>query len=144
MATARFLVCEKTGRWAAALRRELAGAEMRVLERRSLAECRRELERSPASFVAVELTSANVAKVAEWIESVCREFPQARIAVLGRREVREYEGAVREAGAIHVTFSPRRVGAVVRLARRRLASAPPEELNFRDRLWKRLPWKAKT
>jgi hypothetical protein len=142
MATARLLVCEKTGRWAAALRREVAGSALRVVESRSLAECRREVERSPASFVLVELTGANVVKIVEWIESVLREFPELRIAVLGHREAREHEAQVREAGAIYVAFSPRRLGPVVRMARRRLALAPQEELTFREKLWKRLPWKA--
>ena len=52
---ARLIVCERTGRWAVALRRELADAGVRVWETRTLADCWNELAESPASFVVLEL-----------------------------------------------------------------------------------------
>ncbi len=52
---ARLIVCERTGRWAVALRRELAGSGVRVWETRTLADCRGELSKSAASFAVVEL-----------------------------------------------------------------------------------------
>lgn len=142
MSLARFLVCEKTGRWAVALRRERTGSLLRVYETRGFVECRRELERSPASFVAMELTVGNAARLADWIERVSRELPESRIAVLGQRDAALYEGLVREAGAICVTFSPRQLGAVVRMAEQCLAAAPEVEQTFREQVRKRLPWKA--
>ena len=48
-------MCERTGRWAVALRRELAATGVRVWETRTLAGCREELEQSPASFVTLEV-----------------------------------------------------------------------------------------
>ena len=54
---AKLIVCERTGRWAVALRRELAEAGVRVWETRTLADCRDELVENPASF-AVDRTRA--------------------------------------------------------------------------------------
>lgn len=61
---ARLIVCERTGRWAVALRRELAGSGVRVHESRSIAECWQGLAESPAGFAVVELTGGNLASVA--------------------------------------------------------------------------------
>lgn len=142
MATSRFLICEKTGQWAVALRRELASRPLRLHETRSFAECRVEVERSPFSFVAVELTADNVVRLVEWVARVTREFPEVRIVAVGRSDLKEHQWAVREAGAVHFADSPRRLAPVVRLARRRLASAPEEELTLREQVRRRLPWRA--
>jgi transcriptional regulator with GAF, ATPase, and Fis domain len=61
---ARLIVCERTGRWAVALRRELAEAGVRVWETRTLADCWTELAESPASFLVLEL-GADVADLPE-------------------------------------------------------------------------------
>ena len=45
---ARLIVCERTGRWAVALRAELAGAGVRVWETRLLDDCWNEMAKSPA------------------------------------------------------------------------------------------------
>jgi hypothetical protein len=142
MALARFIVCEKSGRWAVALRRALAPHGVRVYQTRSLAECRRELELSPASVAALELTGANAAQLGEWIERVSREFPGARLVVLGSEDARPWEAWMREAGAIAAAFSSRRLGPIARQTRRHLAAAPQEELSFRDEVRRRLPWRA--
>ena len=56
---AHLIVCEPSGRWAVALRREL-GPSARVFETRSVAECWERLARSPGSFVVVEATAGNL------------------------------------------------------------------------------------
>ena len=140
MPPARFLVCEKTGRWAVALRRESAGRQVRVYETRSLADCRRELESSPASFVAAELTVAGAEKLIAWIDGVSRELPQVRVAVLADREAASWDWPSREAGAIGFTCSPRRLAPILRMARRHLAAAPEAELTFREQVEQRMPW----
>jgi hypothetical protein len=142
MALARLVVCEKSGRWAVALRRELASRPLRVYESRSLADCRRELEVSPASVVALEVSTANAAALGEWIERASREFPQARFVVIGARDAVEWEWWMREAGAIAAEFSPRRLGPIVRLARRHLAAAPEEVLTFGEAVRRRMPWRS--
>jgi hypothetical protein len=142
MAMARLVVCEKTSRWAVALRRELASQSVRVYESRSLTDCRRELEQSPASVIALEITPGNAASAGEWIERVSREFPKARFLVLGASEVRLWEWWMREAGAIAAAFSPRELAPIVKMARRHLAAAPEEELSFREQVRRRMPWPA--
>jgi hypothetical protein len=140
MALARFVVCEKSGRWAVALRRELAGRSVRVYESRSLPECRRELEESPASLVALEVSAANTVLLSDWIDRASREFPGARFVVVGDRDAEAWEWRLREAGAIAAAFSPRRLAPIVRLVRRHLAAVPSEELSFEDAVQRRMPW----
>jgi hypothetical protein len=137
--TARLIVCERTGRWAVALRRELAGAGVRVWETRTLADCRNELVESPASFVVVEL-GRNVAGLLGLLARQPRQFPAARMAVVADRPLADYEWLMREAGAIHFLSSPRRVGRLARLACRHLAQVPPLPQTLTERIWSSLPW----
>ncbi|MBC8868552.1 MAG: hypothetical protein H8E44_04005 [Planctomycetes bacterium] len=140
MQSARILVCEKTGSWAAALRRVLSSTQHRVRETRSLAECWRELEQGPASLVALELTRENGEALVRRLLDLSRCFPRARAIVLGRRVLEPFEGLVREAGAAHVLLSPRGVSGAARLIERHMAQAPREQLTFRQSIWSRLPW----
>ena len=84
-AVARLIVCERTGRWAVALRRELADAGVRVWETRTLAGCREELEQSPASFVALELTGDLLALLRFMVRQ-SHDFPAARLAAVDSGE----------------------------------------------------------
>ena len=84
MPPARLIVCERTGRWAVALRRELADAGVRVWETRTLADCWSELAESPASFVVLELRG-DVAGLLALLARQPREFPLARVAVVADR-----------------------------------------------------------
>lgn len=139
-ATARLIVCERSGDWAIAWKRLLAGTTIPIAETRSLAHCRGELAASPASVVALELTPekwpASVAALAEW----SREFPRARLIALSTRGSEACEGLVREAGALHVAYSPAQLSRVVPLVRRHLARAPRPERTLRELIWDRLPW----
>lgn len=139
MPPARLIVCEKSGRWAVALRREL-GAKPRVYETRSLPECWEELAASPASWLLLEVTAANLEGLMVRLESLGRDFPAARAVVCGDRPLASREWLLREAGATHAVFSPRELAPVARLAVRHLAgvSLPPQSL--RERVWERLPW----
>ena len=83
-AAARLIVCEHSGRWAVALRRELAEAGVRVWETRTLADCRKELAASPASFVVLEL-SGEPSAVLRFMARQPREFPGGPAGRGGRR-----------------------------------------------------------
>jgi hypothetical protein len=134
------IVCERQGRWAVALRRELSGGEADLHQTRSLDECWEALRRWPASFVVVELTPANAGALLErmvWLE---RDFPRSRVAVVADRALGLGEGLMREAGAVHFTVSPRQVGPLGRLARRHLDAAPRPRLSLTERIWASLPW----
>jgi hypothetical protein len=135
---AKLIVCERTGRWAVALRRELAG--VRVWETRSLADCRDELVENPASFAIVEL-GPNLRGLLHFLASQPRRFPGARLAVVADRTQADYEWLMREAGAVHFLCSPRQVVLLVRLACRHLAQVPPPQQSLADRIWSSLPWR---
>jgi hypothetical protein len=136
---ARLIVCERTGRWAVALRRELAEAGVRVWETRTLADCFQELAESPASFAVLELGG-------DFDELLCRlarrprEFPLARLAVVADRSLADYEWLMREAGAVYFLCSPRKVGPLAQLACRHLAQVPPPQQSLTERIWTSLPW----
>jgi hypothetical protein len=141
--TARLLVCEKSGEWAAALRRsaaELAASHV-VGETRSLAECREALEAAPASMIVFEISLANLEMVLSWMVELDR-FPLARAIVVGGREIGPYEWLLREAGALHVALAKRSLRPVATLALRHLAAYPPEPTGIVERIFANLPWSA--
>lgn len=144
METARIIVCEKTGCWAVALRRELS-VRRRVFETRSLDECRQELAAHPASFVLLELRKTNVAAMLEMLDWLSRQT-HVRAAVAGDRGLEPWAALVREAGAIDATFSPRAMRAVARLVERHLTDVEPliarqaAQQSPLDQIRSRLPW----
>jgi hypothetical protein len=134
------IVCERDGRWAAALRRELARPEGRLCETRSLNECWEALTRWPASFVLVELTRANATELLERMAWLERDFPLARVAVVADRDLGFCESLMREAGAVHFTVCPRRLQGLGCAALRHLDAAPQPQRSFTKRIWASLPW----
>jgi hypothetical protein len=136
---ARLIVCERRGRWAVTLRRELAGAGVRVWETRTLDDCWRELAESPSSFMVLEL-GGDMAELLGRMARQPREFPAARLAVVADRELAGYEGLMREAGAVDFLCSPRRVGSLAQLACRHLAHVPQPQQTLTERIWANLPW----
>jgi hypothetical protein len=138
-AAAKLIVCERSGRWAVALRRELADAGVRVWETRTLADCRDELVANPASFALVEL-GPSAGGLLRFLAAQPRQFPAARLAVVASRSQAGYEWLMREAGAVHFLSSPRQVAVLARLACRHLAEVPPPQQSLADRIWAGLPW----
>ena len=136
---ARLIVCECGGRWALALRQELAGVGVRVWETRTPADCWNELAESPASFVVIEL-GRHVDRLLDYLTRQLREFPSARLAVVAQRSLADYEWLVREAGAACFLVSPRQVGGLAQLACRHLAEAPLPQQSLTERIWSGLPW----
>jgi hypothetical protein len=140
-AAARLIVCERTGHWAVALRRELADAGVRVYETRSIPDCWNMLAESPGSFLVVELTAANVEGLLHRLARRERDFPLARVAVVVDRALADHEWLLREAGAVHFTCSPRRLRPLAELACRHLAQVPAPQQSLAERVWAGLPWK---
>lgn len=137
---ARLIVCEREGRWAVTLGRELSRTEADLVQTRSLHECWDALQRWPASFVVVELTRTNASALLERIAWRERDFPLARVAVVADRDLGFCEWLMREAGAVHFTVCPRRLGPLARLALRHLDAAPRPRLPLIERIWASLPW----
>jgi len=138
---ARLIVCERSGRWAVALRRELAEAGVRVWETRSLPECRSLLAESPCSFVILELTSAVAEELLQYMTRLERDFPRTKAAVVAARGLAEHQWLMRESGAVHFTCSPRRLAPLAETACRHLAQAPVAQQSLVERIWASLPWK---
>ena len=113
---------------------------MRVYETRTLEDCWRLLDDSPASLLILELTMSNAQALIERLVDLTDHYPAARAIVCGQRRLRPYEWVVREAGAVEALFSPRRIERAARLVERHMASAPQQDLTFRESVWRRLPW----
>ena len=140
-AASRLLVCERSGQWAGALRRELADAGLHVWETRSQAECWELLAATPASFIVAELTESHAEGLLRRMMRLERDFPLARLAVVAERRLADWQWLVREAGAVHFTCSPRQLAPLAEMACRHLASVPPPPQNLTDRIWTALPWR---
>jgi hypothetical protein len=133
------IVCEQTGRWALALRRELP-IDNRLCETRSIPDCWRTLAQNPTAFVVAEFTQSNADALLDRLVWLERDFPLARMAVVADRSYRLCENLVREAGAVHFVTSPREANVLAAVALRHLRAAPRPELAVADRVWNELPW----
>jgi hypothetical protein len=141
---ARLIVCERTGQWAVALRRELVRlgkAGVRFRETRSVGECWRLLYDDRASFMVVEVTPSNVQAVLERLAELERDFPAVRVAVVVDWAFRFAEPILREAGAVHFVDSPRRLKPLAEIACRHLDRAPKPKLGLVEQVWADLPWR---
>jgi hypothetical protein len=137
--SAKLIVCERTGQWAVALRRELP-PRVRIFETRSVPECWRTLAASPAGFVVAELTRSNGDALLTQLSRLERHFPSARVAVVAERVLADWQWLVREAGAVHFTTSVREAKPLAALALRHLRRAPLPRLGLAERIWAELPW----
>jgi hypothetical protein len=167
MPPCHWIICERTNRWASALRLALdraaagGGACYRLREVRSLHEIASELARRPESLVALEVHDRNLSNVLAWLAAAEQQFPQARCLALvdrslsaggpsvrshSRESVTDVCDALREAGAMDVAESPRRLASALELGRRHAAAnvahdtVPAEERSFVEQLWATLPW----
>ena len=138
---ARLIVCERTGRWALALIRELRGSQTRVYQTRSLDQSWDMLAEFRASFLVVEVTRSNLDALSSRLSELERRFPAARVAVVGERPMAESEFLLREAGAIHFTTSPRLLQGYATAAQNHLNHLPIPRLSLAETIWDTLPWK---
>ncbi len=123
------IVCERKGLWGPLLRRALEKNGVSIRETISLAGCWDEIQATQHGFAVLEYNAANAVGVCDLIRRICLCFPQTRVAIVGGREMRFHEWPVREAGAQHVVFSPRRLEPLTRIIRRHLESSITREIN---------------
>lgn len=145
--TAVLIVCERRGDWAAAWRQALLARgtrdgqpPIRLVETRSLADCRRELAANPAATVAVELTDAGADNTLSWLAAVEHEFPAAVVVVMAARRLAGYEELVRELGVAWFTTAPRQLLRLVSVFERHAARLPATEMSVEERVAAQLPW----
>ena len=141
-----WIVCERTNRWAAALRVAVARqsqpfpAMPRLIEVRSLGELSQRLAASPAALACCEVHAGNLADSLRWIGDTRRCFPLARILALVDDSLRACAAAnaevsavdrnlivdaLCEVGAIDVADSPRYLHHVLAVAKQHAAAPSP-------------------
>jgi hypothetical protein len=134
------VVCEKSGRWAAQLRRLLGGDGRWIAETRSVSQWLDALAEHPESLCVVETTGANLERVYSALTQVGRKYPLARTVIASDELPAEAVWALREAGAIHAVDALRRLDGVVALWRRHAERFPPRGASELDRIVAGLPW----
>lgn len=142
MSSAKVLICEVSGDWAALVRRDLS--EIVIIETRQIEELWTQLQESPRVVVAIELRSGREPELLTGLRRINREFPQALAVVLAQQHLRNWEDLCREAGAV-AFIGPRSVGDLVEIIRFRHRSeaawtADDEQLPLEDRILANLPW----
>ena len=140
MPQAKFIVFERTSDWSLVLRPRLAKLGVRLREVRSLAECQLCLADFPASMLAMELTTNNVMSIINGTTGLTQKAPLARVVILARYNCAHLEWMLREAGVIEFVLSPRRLEAIVEVAKRHFRSLPTNEESIIKQLGIRLPW----
>ena len=137
---AQFIICEKSGNWAAAFRWHRGSHALLLHETRSLIDARAALASSPSSVIALETHSLNAEGVVHLTMESHRTWPNSRILILLARDVRSLDDLFWELGAALVVHSPRRVDRVVRFVERCLVQPKSPDLPTREWVWSRLPW----
>jgi hypothetical protein len=140
MPDCRLIVCEKSSRWAAALRGAVGAERPRVVETRSIPGCEEALAESPAALVAVETTVTNLPSVVEFIAHLNERFPRAKVVALLAEEVAGAGALLREAGAIDAVCSVIETPRVASLAQRQLQQQPRRESEPSEFVADCMPW----
>jgi hypothetical protein len=148
--SSRLLICERTGKWAVALRRELGGDARWIVETRALSQLSEALAEHPASLAAIELAAgapcsrqrleAAAAEFAGELLQLRDQFPAAGFVILAKEVSADAQWLLREAGAAHIAVSRRRLAPVARIWQRHRRRHPPAESGVKEILWERLPW----
>jgi hypothetical protein len=170
MIAKRWLVCERTTRWTAALRillepHQSSARRGRVLldEVRTLQECTSRTREISITLVFVEVTTTNVAQVLSWLADISCSMPRCQYIALvdhqfdlfdtviaeqrANAATSETVAALREAGATDVVLSPRQLKSILPSANcvGQSASSPefagPEPgQSVEAWAWNLLPW----
>lgn len=143
MPGARLIICEKTPRWALALRAADEESSLPLVETRSLTQCAAALVESPASIVLIEISEANFEAALALINRVRERPPLAHVIAAIAPESIAATGLLQEAGAILVVTSTLEAAQAVALARRHFGQCPNDEgLDLRAWVAQRMPWAA--
>ncbi len=145
MSAVDLIVCEKSGRWAAAIAAAPAArraASPRLAEVRSLTQLQRELEASPQSIAAVDVTAENLEVVLGWLVQASSRYADVRLVALLAPEVAPAEALFREAGAVEVLTSVVEAPCLARMAGQQSRRFPRPLGSFRELLAQRMPFAA--
>jgi hypothetical protein len=150
MSRIEWIVCERTSRWASALRLAFAteDAPPRVRELRHLAELDAELLARPTALAAIEIHRGNFAQLLAWLPAARGRHARAcSIALLDRSltdELEQVTAALLEAGAQAIASSPRRLDAILSLGQQhaRITGIIGPNARLDEAVWASLPWQA--
>jgi hypothetical protein len=118
-----------------------AGCSAELSEARSLDQSWQLLGQFRACLLLLEFTAENLPALAARLRMLSSHGPHVCPVAAGQRRLRPCRWMLREAGAVHVVFSPRQLSDVVGLARRHWARAPSaDEVPLEEQIWSRLPW----
>jgi hypothetical protein len=118
----------------------ISGGRPSVWETRTWAEAVQTLSRSPASLAVIELSLPRLERLLAWLPRLERDFPLAQAAIVAGRSMANYEGLLREAGAIYFTTTLRGLFPLAELALRHAARAPQPPVSAAEQIWAALPW----
>lgn len=145
-----WIVCERTPRWAVALRMALVAEEApaRLIELRKLSELDTAIDGRQHAIVAIEVHVGNFAAILNWLHAAKARHTTASFAALADGSLGGAAdstiAALFEAGAQAVATSPRRLEAVLALGRRhgQLSGNFSRGSTLLDEVWASLPWQA--
>lgn len=164
-----WIVCERSNRWAAALRLVLdgqtrvVGRRCRLREARTLADLAASLSERHVCLACVEVRPATLSDILAWLAKAEKEHGETRFVALLEyslqpdpwaaaesrlSELGDISDALLEAGAAMVVTSPRQLGPLVDLGRRpakapqSLQTSDDAEMTLTSRVWASLPWQA--
>jgi hypothetical protein len=167
MSRVEWIVCERSGRWAAAVRAALGRSAWppsnvpRVYEVRQLGELRERLAERPDGLALVEAQRESFGDTLAWLAEAVRENRSAQFialvdrgvwgsveqgAVTRQRDRRLVVVALREAGAADVVTSPRQLGGLLALGERHASlraterGGPASTISIAEWAWASLPW----
>jgi hypothetical protein len=156
VSTYHWIVCDRSNRWAAALRVALArqpwqsGGTVAVHQLRGLDELSAELVKFPKGLALIETTSKNFDATLTWLSAATRRTRHSAIIALLDNSVTsraDVADALREAGAAEVAYSPRELQPALRLAMQHFSKIQVGEglqiqadQPLADWAWSLLPW----
>ena len=148
MLAAKVILFERGDTWRRALR-VLGGDMPHIVETRSIAECRAELEEAKASVLGLELTARDWVDIVELLRDLPTITPMAAAALFVSPDDAEVlpaaEWQLLQAGARLVVSRRRRVGEFARFAREhlrqidRLRVHSSAEIPYEQRVREELP-----
>ncbi len=141
MTTARLIVSETSGRWAFALRAALVNSGVSVTEVAGLASAFGRLHDDSQALLAFEVSEACAEEGFGLLQASRQRYPGRGVIVLLDGALAVTESLWREAGAIAVVTSPRRLAPITNLIRRYFDTREVPSLTFREDVWQRLPWR---
>jgi hypothetical protein len=169
MTDCQWIICERSSRWAAAFRvafhrdRRSNECQLRLIEVRSLNELSENLANRPASLAAIEIRRANFGTILNWLAAETKKSAAVRCVALldhsllpnpwdaAASDSNSFDdicNALREAGAVDVISSSRRLASAIELGRRHVTAIPQKtarrdaEKSFAANAWAALPWQA--